>query len=217
MMMMKHPVPDRLHSGRWSLLLAVWAGMIGQRSAWSAATSTTPEGLVITADRMELDDKKQTAVFYGSVRAEEKRIQLTSDKMTVSYQKNNRRQPLPAGSNRGGVMRIQAEGHVVLVQETSQGTADEMIYLVDKQLLEMNGQVQNAAIIHGKDRLEGRKILLTIGEDHTISKINVLSGDQRRVSARITPSENGEGAGTAPGGAATGKPGKGGSNRSTGQ
>ncbi|MBF0096944.1 MAG: hypothetical protein HQM05_06350 [Magnetococcales bacterium] len=215
---MKNPVPDRQKRGRWSLWLAVWtAGMIGHCSAWAATSTTTPEGLVITADRMELDDKKQTAVFFGAVRAEEKRIQLTADKMTVFYQKNSRRHPLPTGSNRAGVARIQAEGHVVLVQESSQGTADEMIYLVDKQLLEMNGQVQNAAILHNKDRLEGRKILLTIGEDNTISKINVLSGDQRRVSARINPADNGEEAATAPTPAANGKPGKGGNNRSTGQ
>ncbi|MBF0184959.1 MAG: hypothetical protein HQM06_11300 [Magnetococcales bacterium] len=161
--------------------------------SWAAAT-TTQEGLTITADRMELDDKKQVAVFFGSVRADEKRIQLSADKMTVFYQKKSRRLPASAGNKRGGVAKIHAEGHVVLNQEESQGTADEMIYQVDKQLLEMIGQVQNAAILHANDRLEGKRILVTISEEHTISKITVQSGDQRRVSARIMPTDNSEGA-----------------------
>ncbi|WP_130471998.1 LptA/OstA family protein [Candidatus Magnetaquicoccus inordinatus] len=192
-MMRQLPVLKRftlLRNRAVALALLLSANLCLSAGGWGANTTTTQEGLVITADRMELDDKKQVAVFFGSVRADEKRIQLTADKMTVFYQKNSRRQA--SAGNRGGVAKIHAEGHVLLVQEESQGTADEMIYLVDKQTLEMVGQVQNAAILHANDRLEGKKILLTIADDHTISKINVQSGEQRRVSARIMPTENGQ-------------------------
>ena len=159
-----------------------------------AATAQEAEGLTITSDRMELDDKQQTAVFSGDVRAEEKRIRLTAHKMTVSYHKGGRRAATAQKTGtRGGVSKIRAEGRVVLIQAESRGTADEMIYLVDNQTLEMLGQAQNATIHHGNDRLEGKRIFLTIGEDHAISKISVQGGEQRRVSARITPTEETDG------------------------
>ncbi|MEO5352619.1 MAG: hypothetical protein H7835_05330 [Magnetococcus sp. XQGC-1] len=59
----------------------------------------------------------------------------------------------------------------------------------------MLGQAQNATIHHGNDRLEGKRIFLTIGEDHTISKVSVQGGEQRRVSARITPPDEADKAG----------------------
>ena len=159
-----------------------------------AATAQETEGLTITSDRMELDDKQQTAIFSGDVRAEEKRIRLTANKMTVTYQKGGRRVATAQKTGvRGGVSRIRAEGRVVLLQGESRGTADEMIYQVESQTLEMLGQTQNATIHHGSDHLEGKRIFLTIGEDHAISKISVQGGEQRRVSARITPTEETDG------------------------
>lgn len=55
------------------------------------------------------------------------------------------------------------------------------------------GQTHDATIHHGTDQLEGKRILLTIGDDHTISKISVQGGSQRRVSAHITQIEETDG------------------------
>ncbi|MEO5340003.1 MAG: LptA/OstA family protein [Magnetococcus sp. MYC-9] len=178
----------------WGLLFLLGAQPGGAPSVCLAATATDATGgLTITSERMELDDKKQVAVFAGDVRAEEKRMRLTADKMTVNYRKGDRPARLSPPGNRGGVAKILAEGHVVLVQGENHGTAEEMIYTVDKQTLEMLGHRENAAIYYGNDRLEGKRILLTIGDDHAISKIAVQGGEQRRVSARITPPEEGDG------------------------
>ncbi|MEO5363354.1 MAG: hypothetical protein H7838_06990 [Magnetococcus sp. DMHC-8] len=197
---MKKPVPNhavhRLRYDRPFRVAGVLLGLVmflnGGPNATLAATvvgqSAKSGGLTITSDRMELDDKQQSAVFIGDVRAEEKRILLTADKMTVNYHKGPRTQAQKTG-NRAGVATIRAEGRVVLVQGDNRGTAEEMIYLVDKQTLEMLGHRQNAVIQHGADQLEGKRIFLTIGDDHTISRISVQGGEQRRVSARITPTE----------------------------
>ncbi|MBF0462182.1 MAG: hypothetical protein HQL87_12380 [Magnetococcales bacterium] len=202
---MKNPVSNHDPQGgkwRWCrLLVGMVSGLavplcgipgLSQTPVWAAATEA--DGLTVTSDRMELDDKRQLAVFLGDVHAEEKRIQLTADKMTVYYHKSVRHPTVQKTAtqgmiNRSGVAKIWAEGHVVLVQDENRGTAEEMIYLVDKQTLDMLGTTENATIHQGPDRLEGKRILLTIADDHTISRISVQSGDQKRASARIIPTE----------------------------
>ncbi len=174
----------------WRLPLAIFLGILlapGLSVGYAASPET--DDLTITSDRMELDDQKQVAIFAGDVLAKEKRLQLTAEKMTVNYRKSNNdtRDTPPKKSRQGGVEKIRAEGDVVLLQGESKGTAQEMIYLVEQQTLELLGKTGNASILHGNDRLEGRRIFLTIGEDHTISKISVQGGKERRVSARFTP------------------------------
>ncbi|MBF0162320.1 MAG: hypothetical protein HQL88_08525 [Magnetococcales bacterium] len=199
---------------RWRAVLGVVWGLAmllagpGLSVAWAAMVSQSG-GLTITAERMELDDARQMAIFSGNVRADEKRIHLTADKMTVHYRKRDRRRPAQSPAQKSAtperteqlIAKIRAEGHVVLVQGDNRGLAEEMIYMVDQKTLDMLGQKENAAIHYGQDRLEGKRILLTIADDHTISKISVQGGeDRRRVSARITPPEERDSAPSPPAG-----------------
>ena len=153
-----------------------------------AMAETTSDGFVITSDRLEMDENKHKAVFFGDVRAKEQRMRLNADKMTVNYYRGKRGSKMDPQSNQGGVDTVTAEGHVVLLQGESRGSAEQMIYQVESKTLEMLGLKKNASIRHGEDRLEGKKILLTLGPDRSILKVSVQGGGKRRVSARITPS-----------------------------
>lgn len=197
---MKKPLPNHntlSQTWRWRVILVkvacglvVGLGGLGNGSTIWAANPEV-EALTITSDRMELDDNQQVAIFTGAVQAEEKQMKLTADKMTVTYRRHKPDPNTPAQqkSTRGGVEKIWAVGGAELVQGESRGKAEEMIFLVDKQTLELLGKTKNASIHHGRDRLEGMRIFLTIGADQTISKISVQGGKQQRVSARITPPE----------------------------
>lgn len=143
---------------------------------------------VITSDSLEMDDNAQVAVFTGDVRAEERQMQLTSDRMTVNYHRDTTGLSAGKPGGRGGIDFIRAEGHVILLQGDTRGTAERMVYRVEDQTLEMLGIRRDASIRRGKDRLKGKKILLTLDSDRSISKVSVQGGDRRRVSARITPS-----------------------------
>lgn len=206
---MKKPLPNYNtlnQARRWHVVLVgmvcglviAFGGRGHLSTIWAADTAT--EGLTITADRMELDDTQQVAIFTGAVQAEEKQMKLTADKMTVTYRKkkSDPTAPIQQNSNRSGVEKIWAVGQANLIQGESRGTAEEMIFLTDKQTLELLGKTKNASIHHGRDRLEGMRIFLTVGADHTISKISVQGDKQQRVSARITPPEETDEASTLP-------------------
>ena len=181
----------------WALAMLLGGGPGFPVSSVEAATVSKSGGLTITSDRMELDDKRRTAIFFGHVRAQEKRMALSSDKMTVNYHKRDRRaKAVKKGTSEHAeqiIAEIRAVGHVELVQGAHHGTAEEMIYRVEKQTLERLGRKKNATIRYGKDRLEGKRIFLTIADDHSISKISVQGGKKRRVSARILPPEESDG------------------------
>lgn len=149
---------------------------------------------VITSNRLEMDGKRHVAVFWGAVRAKEQKMRLASDKMIVHYYRTEPGSRTKKQRRQSGVTKIRAEGHVVLQQGESQGSAEQMVYRVKEQTLEMLGIKKDASIRHGEDRLTGKKILLTLGSDRSILKISVEGGDRRRVSARFTPPEEEENA-----------------------
>ncbi|MBF0339515.1 MAG: hypothetical protein HQL95_00960 [Magnetococcales bacterium] len=136
-------------------------------------------GLAITSDRLEMDDKSQVALFQGHVVADDGRMRITADRMTVHYDKKIK--------GKGGVRDVKAEGQVVILQEKDRGTADVAYYQADKHTLDLVGNDKDATIRRGDDLLTGKRILLTLDENQRISKVAVQGGENRRVSARITP------------------------------
>lgn len=161
------------------LVVLVGLALIGPHVT---APANAAGALEIDADRMEMDDKRQTAVFSGKVRAKDGQMRLTADQMTVHYFKKG-------GKNRrSGVREVLARGHVTLVEGNNRGFADRMVYRIRQQTLELLGGTKNAEITYGDDRLAGKQIVLTIGRDRHIEKVSVVGGNSKRVSARITPS-----------------------------
>ncbi len=142
--------------------------------------------LEINSDRLEMDEKKQVAIFSGRVRAKDGGMRLAADRMTVYYYRKGKGRGIKANSS--GVREVRAEGRVKLEEGKNRGSAERMVYRIGKQTLELLGREKNAIIQYGDDRLEGKQIVLTIGADRHIQKVSVRGGDRKRVSARITPS-----------------------------
>lgn len=168
------------------LILSLF-GLLGS----AALAGDASMAFVITSDRLEMDDSKHEAIFLGDVQAKEQKMHLSADKMKVSYYRNDtdaNSNPEKSGKPQGGIHSVRAEGRVILLQGDSRGTAERMIYKVRERTLEMLGIKKDASILHDKDRLEGKQILLTLGPDRSILKVSVQGGRQGRVSARIMPS-----------------------------
>ncbi|MBF8274578.1 MAG: OstA family protein [Magnetococcales bacterium] len=171
---------------------------VGWRLLWlllvffAARTSFGAEGLVVTADSLEMDQKQQTAVFSGNVVAEDSNMRLAADKMVVQYVMKSR-----TGGGRGSVREVKADGNVSINQGENRGTAQNAVYSAVHRTLELVGGEKNASIHRGKDYLEGKKILLTLGADLKIDRVSVQGGGgKKRVSARITSSGGVEGGGS---------------------
>ncbi|MEO5346464.1 MAG: hypothetical protein H7834_08820 [Magnetococcus sp. YQC-9] len=162
-------------------MLAWFAGA----TPWLAGAAPPAGGqpkasMAVTSDRMEMDDINQVAVFTGHVVADDGKMRLTADRMTVRYNKKIKGQ--------GGLREVKAEGKVTIQQERDRSTADVAIYQVDKRTVELIGNDRDAVVLRGDDQLTGRRILVTLDGQQRISRVAVQGGgENQRVSARITP------------------------------
>uniref|UniRef100_A0A1S7LNL7 OstA family protein n=1 Tax=Magnetococcus massalia (strain MO-1) TaxID=451514 RepID=A0A1S7LNL7_MAGMO len=138
---------------------------------------------MISADRLEMNEKQQIALFLGNVQAEEGEMQLSSDKMKVHYR------PRQEGAKQTDRIReILAEGNVTLRQGEHIGRAAKAKYHVGKRFLVLEGDKKRAAVVQrNKDRLEGQRIHLMMDDQRRIQKVTVQGGQSGRVSAVITP------------------------------
>jgi lipopolysaccharide transport protein LptA len=139
--------------------------------------------LVIKADQLEMDENSEIATFRGDVTASEGEMALFADRMVVYYFKKKSGQQI----SRGGVHKVLASGHVIIEQADNKGHADRAEYVVGERKLILIGKKKSASIIHGGDRLSGKRILLTLGENRQIDKVFVLGTGKQRVSASIMP------------------------------
>ncbi|MBF0627090.1 MAG: hypothetical protein HQL91_02610 [Magnetococcales bacterium] len=160
------------------MALMVMETMAGTGGAAQAEPRTIP--LSITSDRLDMDDQNQVATFTGHVVADDGRMRVSANRMTVHYDKK--------AKSSGGVREVKAEGQVVIQQDRDRGTADVVLYQFDKRTLELTGNEHEAVVRRGDDQLTGRRILVSLDKEQRINKVSVLGGENRRVSARITPS-----------------------------
>ncbi|MBF0358156.1 MAG: hypothetical protein HQL70_06075 [Magnetococcales bacterium] len=150
---------------------------------YSFAAEAFKTELVIKADQLEMDENSEIATFRGDVTASEGEMALFADRMVVYYFKKKSGQQI----SRGGVHKVLASGHVVIEQAENRGNADRAEYIVSERKLILIGKKSSASIIHGGDRLAGKRILLTLGENRQIDKVFVLGTGKQRVSASIMP------------------------------
>ncbi|MBF0154755.1 MAG: LptA/OstA family protein [Magnetococcales bacterium] len=176
------------------LLTGGWPSGTGQ----AAPTGGQSPELVITADRLEVDDKNRSATFSGHVLAIEGEMRLAADQMTVHYAS-----PGTGDAYKVKVREVQAKGHVVLEQAEYRGTADAASYKMGSQTVELLGQGSNAVVHQGGNRLEGERILLTMTPDRRLERVVVRSGNNKRVQARLAtnPAEAKPASGDTQGGA----------------
>ncbi|MBF0135122.1 MAG: LptA/OstA family protein [Magnetococcales bacterium] len=168
---------------RWNFLvsLLLLTGGLLTRAGDAAPAQDKSAELVITSDRLEMDDKNRVALFSGHVLAIEKDMRLSADQMTVSYASPNK-----GDSRRVKVQEVQATGHVVLEQADYHGTADAAIYKMTARTVELIGKTGHVVVKQGDNRLEGERILLTLTPDRRLERMVVKSGGNRQVKAFLS-------------------------------
>jgi len=122
------------------LMASLW--LLAPVSAWAAGAPTT-----ITADRMMVQQLKQTAVFEGKVALHREQFELTCDRLVVHYD------PKKSGELR----QAEAYGHVRIKHDQTSGSAREARYdqqagvvtlIGDAELTEPGRTVRGERIVH---------------------------------------------------------------------
>jgi lipopolysaccharide export system protein LptA len=147
-------------------LLAV-APAAGQQSG-SSFNSNAP--VDIDADRIEVQDRADRAIFSGNVVARQGNMRMNAARVTVAY------------TNAGGVQveRIEASGGVTLRTPSETARGNFAIYDVDRRIVTMIGGVH---LTQGSNRVQGGRLVLDLNSHRAVMDGGGTGG---RVSGRFT-------------------------------
>jgi lipopolysaccharide export system protein LptA len=152
-------------------LLAV-APAAGQQSG-SGFNGNAP--VDIDADRIEVQDRADRAIFSGNVVARQGNMRMNAARVTVAY------------TNAGGVQveRIEASGGVTLRTPSETARGNFAIYDVDRRIVTMIGGVH---LTQGSNRVQGGRLVLDLNSHRAVMDGGGTGG---RVSGRFTVPQRG--------------------------
>lgn len=135
----------------------------------------------IEADKLEVRQEQQLAIFSGNVVAVQGGMTLKTDEMRVTY----RQEGESAGANVGGaISRLEAIGNVVITTAKEKATGKRGVYDVDPGIIDLEGGV----VLSNKDgQLTGQSLRMNVR-----SGVSVIDGGVRsRVKGVFTPQKQG--------------------------
>ena len=181
-------------------------GNASRPSALGNLGSSNKEPIKIDADRLDVFDKEQRAVFKGNVVAVQGESTIQCAELTVLYeqQRSQAGKPAPApsaqkqGQGDGAIRRIDCKGPVTIVSRTQTATGDNAVFDRTANRILLTG---NVALSDGPNVTTGERIVY----DLNAGVANIETNPGGRVRALFVPGSNPE-AGQGSGAAAPQKP-----------
>jgi lipopolysaccharide export system protein LptA len=164
---------------------------------------TSAEPINITSERVDADHKANFVTFTGNVVATQADATLTSDRLKVFY-KDVSSGGADKGGQKGGqanggkrqIERIEADGHVKIVQVDKVATGEHAVYTAADRVMVLTGQPK---LWQERNWVRGTKVLFYLDEDKSV----VEGAPGKRVESLIYP--EGQGPGTKPSSPKAGK------------
>jgi lipopolysaccharide export system protein LptA len=104
----------------------------------------------VEADRIEVQDRADRAIFSGNVRAKQGDLSLASARLTVAY---------AGGAGGTQIQRLDASGGVTVRSPSETATGQFAIYDLNKRLITMIGGV---TLIRGESRVNGGRMVIDL-------------------------------------------------------
>jgi lipopolysaccharide export system protein LptA len=147
----------------FALTLASATAALGQTqqqggvSALKGHNSNAP--VDVTADRIEVQDRADRAIFAGNVHATQAEMTLDTDRLTVAY--SNKPGGASSGNGTGGVQihRLDAAGGVVVHSPSETAKGDFGIYDLDRKLITLIGNVR---LTQGNNVVNGQRLVINL-------------------------------------------------------
>jgi lipopolysaccharide export system protein LptA len=130
----------------------------GSVSALKGHNSNAP--VDVTADRIEVQDRADRAIFVGNVHATQAEMTLDTQRLTVAY--SNKPGGAAGGSSSGGgvqIHRLDAAGGVVVHSSSETAKGDLGIYDLDRKLITIIGNVQ---LTQQKNVVSGQRLVINL-------------------------------------------------------
>ena len=113
----------------------------------------------VTADRIEVQDRSDRAIFAGNVHVTQAELTLETPRLTVAY----------SGGQGGGtnvqIRRLDAAGGVVVKSPSETARGDFGIYDLDRKLITLIGNVQ---LNRQNDRVSGARLVIDLDSGRAV-------------------------------------------------
>ena len=129
---------------------------LGQGGAGSSLKGHDTDAPVdVAADRIEVQDRADRAIFSGNVEVRQGSLRLSTARLTVAY------------SDTGGIeiRRLEASGGVVLRSPSETARSQFAIYDLDRRLVTMIGGV---SLDRGPSHVEGGRLVLDLDSGRAV-------------------------------------------------
>ena len=150
---------------RPTLLIAAAAALAGAAGPASVARAADPVSALkghdssapidVTADRIEVQDRADRAIFAGNVKVRQAALALDTQRLTVSY------------SSGGGIQirRLDAAGGVVVRSPSETARGNFAVYDLDRKLITLIGDVRLA---RAGSTINGSRLLIDLNSGRAV-------------------------------------------------
>ena len=137
----------------------------------------------ITADRLVVDTKTDSAEFIGNVRAAQGSTVITSDRLKVLYDQSSEK--ASAKETGASIKAIISTGNVIIHFDDKVATTDKAVYSSQTGIFTLTGK--GTRVTSGDNSITGEKITV----DRKKDRMTVESGEGSRVNAVIFTGQDG--------------------------
>ena len=144
--------------GLAGLLLGLAAGQaaVGQGGGSSALKGHDTDAPVdVAADRIEVQDRADRAIFSGNVEVRQGELQLSTSRLTVAY----------ANADGIEIQRLEASGGVILRSPSETARSQYAIYDLNRRLVTMIGGV---TLNRGQSHVQGGRLVLDLDSGRAV-------------------------------------------------
>ena len=129
----------------------------------------------VDADRIDVLDQQNQAIFTGNVRVRQANLTLEADRIKVAYSKPAKGDPV--------IQRLDADGNVRLATPSERATARFGIYDVNKRILTLIG---NVVLTQGTTKVQGNRLTIDLASGRSTLDGKTSTGQAgSRVSGRF--------------------------------
>lgn len=138
----------------------------------------------VEADRIEVQDRADRAVFSGNVHAKQGDLLMDAARVTVAY---------TGGAGGTQIQRLDASGGVKVTSPTETATGQFAIYDLNRRLITMLGGV---VLVRGDNRVSGGRLVMDLNSGRStvdgsaVAGAGGTSGRGGRVTGRFTVPQN---------------------------
>ncbi len=162
------------------LILAPAAEAVAQGMATSALRGLDSRAPIdVDADRIDVLDKQNQAIFAGNVRVRQGTLTMEADRIKIAYSRPAKGDPV--------IQRLDADGNVRLATPSERATSRFGIYDVERRVLTLIGNVQ---LTQGTTKASGNRLTIDLASGRSTLDGRTSTGQPgSRVTGRFAVPE----------------------------